>query len=104
SSVRRLRALADASWRISDPAHTLMPTPGKAPEGCDGRRGPGSAAAQARGDPGCGRGGLLAADGRGRAGAPAAEKRPMTDMSAWLRSLGLGQYEAAFRDNAVDDA
>src|SRR5215203_1884778 len=28
----------------------------------------------------------------------------MTDVAAWLRGLGLGQYEAAFRDNAVDDA
>ena len=28
----------------------------------------------------------------------------MTDVSAWLRGLGLGRYEAAFRDNAVDDA
>jgi class 3 adenylate cyclase len=26
------------------------------------------------------------------------------DVGAWLRSLGLDQYEAAFRDNAVDDA
>jgi TolB-like protein len=24
------------------------------------------------------------------------------DVGAWLRSLDLGQYEAAFRDNAVD--
>jgi hypothetical protein len=24
------------------------------------------------------------------------------DIGAWLRELGLGQYEAAFRDNAVD--
>ena len=24
------------------------------------------------------------------------------DVGGWLRSLGLGQYEAAFRDNAVD--
>jgi SAM domain (Sterile alpha motif) len=23
------------------------------------------------------------------------------DLSAWLRSLGLGQYEQAFRDNAI---
>ena len=28
----------------------------------------------------------------------------MTDVAAWLRSLGLGQYEAASCDNAVDDA
>ncbi|KLK89915.1 hypothetical protein AA309_28720 [Microvirga vignae] len=27
----------------------------------------------------------------------------MVDVGAWLRSLGLGQYEQAFRDNAVDD-
>jgi len=25
-------------------------------------------------------------------------------IGAWLRELGLGQYEAAFRDNAVDGA
>src|SRR5579872_5295082 len=25
------------------------------------------------------------------------------DVVVWLRSLGLGQYEAAFRDNEVDD-
>jgi SAM domain (Sterile alpha motif) len=24
------------------------------------------------------------------------------DVVAWLRGLGLGQYEAAFRDNAID--
>jgi SAM domain (Sterile alpha motif) len=24
------------------------------------------------------------------------------DVGAWLRGLGLGQYEAAFRDNAID--
>ncbi len=24
------------------------------------------------------------------------------DVAAWLRRLGLGQYEQAFRDNAVD--
>ena len=24
------------------------------------------------------------------------------DVGAWLRDLGLGQYEAAFRDNSVD--
>jgi hypothetical protein len=26
------------------------------------------------------------------------------DVGVWLRSLGLGQYEAAFRDNEVDGA
>jgi len=26
------------------------------------------------------------------------------DVAAWLRGLGLGQYEATFRENAVDDA
>jgi hypothetical protein len=26
------------------------------------------------------------------------------DIADWLRSLGLGQYEAAFRDNAIDSA
>jgi hypothetical protein len=25
------------------------------------------------------------------------------DIVVWLRSLGLGQYEAAFRDNEIDD-
>ena len=25
------------------------------------------------------------------------------DLSAWLRGLGLGQYEQAFRDNAIDE-
>src|SRR5262249_6806315 len=25
------------------------------------------------------------------------------DIGGWLRSLGLGQYEAAFRENAIDD-
>ena len=25
------------------------------------------------------------------------------DIGAWLRELGLGQYEAAFRDNEIDD-
>jgi hypothetical protein len=24
------------------------------------------------------------------------------DLEGWLRSLGLGQYEAAFRENAID--
>ena len=24
------------------------------------------------------------------------------DVGSWLRSLGLGQYEAAFRDNEID--
>ena len=26
------------------------------------------------------------------------------DLGGWLRSLGLEQYEAAFRANAIDDA
>jgi hypothetical protein len=26
------------------------------------------------------------------------------DLGGWLRSLGLEQYEAAFRQNAIDDA
>ena len=47
-------------------------------------------------------GGHVAADCRARGGVHAAEKRPVTDVSAWLRGLGLGQYEAAFRDNGVD--
>ena len=67
-----------------------MPAPGKAPEGRDGRRGPESAALAARGD-----------QGRGPVGRG---DRPVTDVAAWLRSLGLGQYEAASCDNAVDDA
>ena len=25
------------------------------------------------------------------------------DVAAWLKNLGLGQYEAAFRDNAIDE-
>jgi hypothetical protein len=25
------------------------------------------------------------------------------DIGAWLRSLGLGQYEAAFRENEIDE-
>src|SRR5215467_3297055 len=25
------------------------------------------------------------------------------DIGSWLRSLGLGQYEAAFRENEIDD-
>ena len=25
------------------------------------------------------------------------------DIVVWLRSLGLGQYEAAFRDNEIDE-
>ena len=25
------------------------------------------------------------------------------DIVVWLRSLGLGQYEAAFRDNAISE-
>ena len=25
------------------------------------------------------------------------------DLAVWLRSLGLGQYEAAFRENAIDE-
>ena len=24
------------------------------------------------------------------------------DVAAWLQALGLGQYETAFRDNAID--
>src|SRR5215210_1556992 len=47
------------------------------------------------------RGGLLAANGRERGGAPAAEGRPVMDVAAWLRGLGLGRYEAAFRDNDI---
>jgi SAM domain (Sterile alpha motif) len=28
----------------------------------------------------------------------------MIDVGGWLRGLGLGQYEAAFRENNIDDA
>src|SRR5262245_26784544 len=27
----------------------------------------------------------------------------MTDLGGWLRSLGLGKYEAAFRENEIDE-
>src|SRR5215213_7670531 len=27
--------------------------------------------------------------------------RPVTDIGSWLRALGLGRYEAAFRDNDI---
>src|ERR671917_2745312 len=80
----------------------LMPASGGASEGRDGRRRPGSAAAAAGGD--AGRGGLLVAGRRERQGARAARERPVTDVGAWLQGLGLGQYEAAFRDNGVDAA
>jgi hypothetical protein len=30
-------------------------------------------------------------------------KGPTIDVGAWLRELGLGQYEAAFRDNAINE-
>jgi hypothetical protein len=30
-------------------------------------------------------------------------KGAIIDIGAWLRELGLGQYEAAFRDNEIDD-
>src|SRR5919199_5168768 len=30
--------------------------------------------------------------------------RPPVEVGAWLRGLGLGQYEALFRDNDVDAA
>src|SRR5918997_6091702 len=79
----------------------LVPAPGSAPEGRDGRRNSGSAAAAARGGLRRRRGGLLAAGGRGQEGGPAAEGRPVTDGAAWLRGLGLGRYEAAFRDNEI---
>jgi class 3 adenylate cyclase len=56
----------------------------------------------ARGNLGRERDEIFAAHGRGRGGTPTAEGRPVTDVAAWLRGLGLGQYEAAFRDNDVD--
>jgi hypothetical protein len=33
-----------------------------------------------------------------------ARARHIMDVAVWLRSLSLGQYEAAFRDNEVDDS
>ena len=81
----RVSALAHSALRAYVPA-----APGGAPEGRDGRGGPGSAVA-AR---------VRRATRRHRS---AAEERPVTtDVAAWLRGLGLGQYEAAFRDNGVD--
>jgi hypothetical protein len=33
------------------------------------------------------------------------ERRAMSiDIAEWLRNLGLGQYEASFRDNEIDEA
>src|SRR5215472_13433630 len=29
---------------------------------------------------------------------------PIMDLGGWLRSLGLAQYEAAFRENAINEA
>ena len=29
--------------------------------------------------------------------------RPVMDIVVWLRSLGLGKYEAAFRENEIDE-
>src|SRR5690349_9896616 len=40
-------------------------------------------------------------EGRAARLALAPEERAM-DVAAWLRDLGLSQYEAAFRENAVD--
>ena len=71
-----------APWRIRRSAHTFMPALGRRREGRDGRKGPGSAASRGR--------------------APRTRGRPVTDVAAWLRGLGLDQYEAAFRDNGVD--
>jgi class 3 adenylate cyclase len=37
-------------------------------------------------------------------GRPTDHREDLTmDMGEWLRSIGLGQYEAAFRDNEIDD-
>ena len=30
-------------------------------------------------------------------------KGPTIDVGAWLRGLGLGEYEATYRENAIDD-
>jgi SAM domain (Sterile alpha motif) len=30
-------------------------------------------------------------------------RRAVMDMVVWLRSLGLGKYEAAFRENEIDE-
>jgi hypothetical protein len=35
---------------------------------------------------------------------PRPVKETTMDVGGWLRSLGLGQYEAAFRDNEIDGA
>ena len=91
-----------APWRIRHSGHTLMPAPGKAPEGRGGRLDPERAALAAHGDPGRDPGGDVAADGWARGCVGAAERRPVTDVAAWLRGIGLDQYEAAFRDNGVD--
>ena len=32
------------------------------------------------------------------------EQSVIMDVGRWLRSLGLAQYEEAFRDNAIDDS
>src|SRR5918998_1143420 len=77
----------------------LTPASGEASEGRDGPRRPRSTAAAAGGD--AGRGGLLVADRREREGARAAQERPVTNVGAWLQGVGLGQYEAAVRDNGV---
>jgi SAM (Sterile alpha motif) domain-containing protein len=31
-------------------------------------------------------------------------RRAIMDVVVWLRSLGLGKYEAAFRENEIDEA
>src|SRR5215212_11073865 len=66
----------------------VMPASGGAPEGRDGRGSPGRAVASRVRRP-------------ARRRAPVAEERPVTDVAAWLRGLGLGRYEAAFRENDV---
>src|SRR5215207_3566525 len=79
----RARALARPAFRAYVPA-----APGGAPEGRDARGSPGSAVAARVRCP-------------TRRRSSAAEERPVTDVAAWLRGLGLGRYEATFRDNDV---
>ena len=49
----------------------------------------------------------MSLDGRAASVYPVGMLRPLgrrrdVDVAQWLRSLGLAQYEQAFRDNAVD--
>ena len=91
-----------APWRIRRPRIRSCPTPGRAPEGRDGGRDPrGSTAGRLAA--------ILTAAGAGSSLLMAEEEwashrggAPRDGRRGWLRELGLGQYEAAFRDNGVD--